>query len=77
MSDKDTMIRSVDPGNDGVIKGSNFPTPMGMAPVIPTDSNPPSSGEPQVAAPAIPITDSAPAPQQPPQPQSDGSDVKD
>lgn len=63
----DNMIRAVEgDGDDGVIKGSNFPTPMGMAPISPSDS-----------APQAPDTTSAPAqPQQEaPTSSSDGSDV--
>ncbi len=74
MSDNnsDNMIRAVDPGDDSVIKGSNFPTPMGMAPAAPTDSAPQSTettstGQGEAAP---------PAPEQP-QASSGGSDAQE
>jgi hypothetical protein len=69
MSDNtDNMVRTTGvPEGDSVIKGSNFPTPMGMAPVAPTDS-----------APQTPASDSTPTPPppEPPQASSDGSDAQ-
>jgi len=74
MSDNNqNRIRAIAPAGDGVIKGSNLPTPMGMAPSAPTNSTPQTT-EPQAPAASAPVTDTI-TPQQSLQPQPDSTDA--